>query len=126
MRFRNADAVSPERAGHGSRAKHELTSILAAYRERLVDGQAREAKVKTARAVFVEVFVRVKAEIIGPVLEEFVVQLNEAGHQASVVDQKEGVRSQRAVQSGQHDPSDGAGPVRGHGARCRRGAPESR
>ena len=29
-------------------AKNELTSILAAYRERVLDGQAREAKVKAA------------------------------------------------------------------------------
>jgi hypothetical protein len=71
-------------------AKNELTSILATYRERVVEGQRREAKVKAARAAFVEAFVRVKAEIIGPVLEEFVLQLNEAGHQASVTDQKEG------------------------------------
>jgi len=71
-------------------AKNELTSILSAYRERVVDGQAREAKVKAARAAFVEAFARVKADIIGPVLEEFVLQLNEAGHQASMADQKEG------------------------------------
>jgi hypothetical protein len=71
-------------------AKNELTSILATYRERVVDGQAREAKVKAARAAFVAAFARVKAEVIGPVLEEFVLHLNEAGHQASLADQKEG------------------------------------
>ncbi len=70
-------------------AKNELTSILVAYRERVVEGRAREANVKAARAAFVEAFVRVKAEIIRPVLEEFVLHLNEAGHQATLTDQKE-------------------------------------
>jgi hypothetical protein len=70
-------------------AKNELDSILTTYRERMVDGQAREAKAKAARAAFVEAFRSVKAERIGPVLEEFAVRLNEAGHHASVVDQQE-------------------------------------
>jgi hypothetical protein len=70
-------------------ARNELKSILTTYRARLVDSQEREAKIKTARAAFVEAFRSLKAERIGPVLEEFVVQLNEAGHPASVVDQQE-------------------------------------
>jgi hypothetical protein len=70
-------------------AKDELKSILATYQERLSDGRAREAKVKAARIAFVEAFQKVKTETIGPVLEEFAVQLNEAGHSASVVDQRE-------------------------------------
>jgi hypothetical protein len=70
-------------------AKNELQSILATYRARLVDSQEREAKIKTARAAFVDAFRTLKAERIGPVLEEFVAELNEAGHQASIVDQNE-------------------------------------
>jgi hypothetical protein len=70
-------------------AKEELKSILTAYQERLADGRAREAKVKAARAAFVEAFHKAKTDTIGPVLEEFAVQLNEAGHSASVLDQKE-------------------------------------
>jgi hypothetical protein len=70
-------------------AKNELQSILAAYRARLVDSQEREAKIKAARTAFVDAFRSLKAEKIAPVLEEFVAQLNEAGHQASVIDQQE-------------------------------------
>ena len=70
-------------------AKTELKGILAAYRARLVDSQERETKLRVARASFIEVFRTLKAERIGPVLNEFVVQLNEEGHQASVVDQQE-------------------------------------
>lgn len=70
-------------------ATNELNSILVGYRTRLLDKQGREAAVKLARAAFVEAFRTLKAERIGPVLEEFVVQLNANGHQASVVDQHE-------------------------------------
>ena len=70
-------------------ATNELQSILAAYKARLLESQEREAKIKAARAAFVDAFRSLKAERISPVLEEFVAQLNEAGHQASVVDQQE-------------------------------------
>jgi hypothetical protein len=70
-------------------AKNELQSILATYKARLVDSQERETKLRNARASFVDVFRTLKAERIAPVLEDFVAQLNEAGHQASVVDQQE-------------------------------------
>jgi len=70
-------------------AKSELKGILATYRARLVDSQDREAKLRTGRASFIEDFRTLKAERIGPVLEEVVVQLNEEGHQASVIDQQE-------------------------------------
>jgi hypothetical protein len=70
-------------------AENELKSILAAYRARLLDAQEREAKIKAGRAAFVDAFRSLKAEKIGPVLEEFAAQLNEAGHQASVIDQQE-------------------------------------
>jgi len=72
-------------------AKSELKNILAAYKARLVDGQDREAKLRSARASFIEVFRTLKAEKIGPVLQEFVAHLNDEGHQASVVDQQEAV-----------------------------------
>ncbi len=72
-----------------SGAKNELKSILATYRARRLEAQEREANIRTARAAFVESFRALKAEKIGPVLDEFVAELNEAGHQASVVDQQE-------------------------------------
>jgi hypothetical protein len=78
----------PERTMNNE-AKSELKAILAAYRARLVDSQEREAKLRIARASFVEGFRTLKAERIGPVLDEFVVQLNEEGHEANVVDQQE-------------------------------------
>ena len=77
-------------------AKTELKSILATYRARLLDSQDREAKIKTARVTFVEAFRNLKVERIAPVLEEFVAELNEAGHQASIVDHQEA--SDRNVQ----------------------------
>ena len=86
--------LTPEGTGSKVRAmdpeaKNELTSILTAYRARLLDSQDRETKIKAARVNFVEAFRNLKADKIRPVLDEFVAQLNEAGHQASVVDQQE-------------------------------------
>ena len=124
--FPMPQAVSPKGRVMDQESKNELTSILATYRERVIDGQAREAKVKAARAAFVEAFQRVKAESIGPVLEEFVLQLNEAGHQASVVDQKEGSDCNGRFRSSQAWPF---GLYRHGSATCRswrRGAPASR
>ena len=83
---------STERAKDGSmddEAKHELQSILATYRARLVDSQERETKLRNARASFIDVFRTLKAETIAPVLEDFAAQLIEAGHQATVVDQRD-------------------------------------
>ena len=70
-------------------SKSELKGILATYRARLVDSQDREAKLRTGRATFIEVFRTLKADRIGPVLEDVVAQLNEEGHQASIIDQQE-------------------------------------
>ena len=70
-------------------AKSELKSILSAYKARVVDSHDREDKLRIARASFIEVFRALKAEQIAPLLEEFVVQLNEDGHEASVADQQE-------------------------------------
>jgi hypothetical protein len=67
----------------------ELKSILAAYQARIVDAQEREAKRKADRASFIDVFRTLKAERIGPVLHDFAAQLNEHGHEASVVDQQD-------------------------------------
>lgn len=71
------------------KAKNELSGILGAYRARLLDIQEREAQIKVARGAFVESFRTLKGERIGPVLEEFAAQLNDAGHKASVLDQEE-------------------------------------
>jgi hypothetical protein len=70
--------------------KSELDSILASYQARLVASQERDAQVKAARAGFAEAFRRLQAERIGPVLHEFAARLNEAGHQATVIDHQEG------------------------------------
>lgn len=70
-------------------AKRELQSLLAAHKARLVEGQNREAQKKAEQRAFVDGFRSLKAEKIRPVLEEFVAQLTEHGHTASIVDQEE-------------------------------------
>jgi hypothetical protein len=70
-------------------AKEELTEILAAYRARLIESQERQAKIKADRASFIELYRNLKTTTIRPVLEDFVAQLNQEGHVASVVDQGE-------------------------------------
>jgi hypothetical protein len=70
-------------------AKNELKSILTAYQDRLHDSQERATKTKNDRAAFVEAFRTLKTERIAPMLEDFVGQMNEAGHLASIVDQQE-------------------------------------
>jgi hypothetical protein len=70
-------------------ARKELKTILASYKAKLVDRNEREAHSRLARASFIEQFRTLKAEMIGPVLNEFAVQLNGEGHAASVIDQQE-------------------------------------
>jgi hypothetical protein len=71
------------------KAKDELRTILAAYKARVVDAQERDARVIAARASFVDEFRSLKVETIAPILDDFAAQLEEQGHEASVVAQEE-------------------------------------
>jgi hypothetical protein len=70
-------------------SENELKSILAAYHAKMVDAEEREAKRKADRVSFIDVFRTLKAERIGPVLQDFAARLNEHGHDASVVDHQD-------------------------------------
>jgi hypothetical protein len=80
--------------------KSELHGMLAAYAALVVESHEREAKTKAAQTAFVDAFRQLKVEKIRPILDEFVVDLLQGGHQATVVDQQEA-----SDRNGQFTPS---------------------
>jgi hypothetical protein len=80
-------------------AKTQLKKILGDYDEKLAETERVEAAGRAARAAFPGRFATLRAETIGPALQEIVEVLSKRGHDASVREQEESSSAEGGIKS---------------------------
>ena len=80
-------------------AKRQLTRILGAYDERLLETDRLEAANRAAKAAFPQRFSTLTIETIRPVLQELADVLNGSGHEAATHEQEESSSTSEGVKS---------------------------
>ncbi len=80
-------------------AKRQLTRILGAYDERLLETERLDAADRAAKAAFPERFSRLRTGTILPVLQELAEVLNRSGHEAATLEQEESTSTSEGVKS---------------------------